>query len=269
MNRRDGNAGGRGERQRSVAVWVVVAACLLLACFAPAAKAQRPKFKALAIYTTKGEKDHLLFANDALEFYRKLAREKHFTFEATTDWERIKAKDIGQYQVVLWLNDFPHTAEQRAAFEKYMEHGGGWLGFHVAAYNDESTGWPWFVDLLGGAVFYTNNWPPLPAKLIVDEAAHPVTKGVPATFTAPANEWYIWKPSPRLNKDVKVLATLDPANYPLGIKNVITSGDLPVVWTNTKYRMLYMNMGHGDKIFTDATQNRMIANGLLWLGEKH
>jgi uncharacterized protein len=38
------------------------------------------------------------------------------------------------------------------------------------------------------------------------------------------------------------------------------------VWTNTKYRMLYMNMGHGDKIFTDATQNQLIADGLLWLG---
>jgi type 1 glutamine amidotransferase len=64
-----------------------------------------------------------------------------------------------------------------------------------------------------------------------------------------------------------VLVTLDPSNYPIGIKDVIPGGDLPVLWTNTKYRMLYMNMGHGDKIFTDETQNKLIAQSLLWLVE--
>jgi type 1 glutamine amidotransferase len=46
---------------------------------------------------------------------------------------------------------------------------------------------------------------------------------------------------------------------------VITSGNVPVVWTNTKYKMLYINMGHGDKIFTSPIQNHLIENALLWL----
>ena len=71
------------------------------------------------------------------------------------------------------------TQAQRDAFEKYMENGGGWLGFHVAGYNDRTTNWPWFVNFLGGAVFYKNNWPPLPAKLTIDDTSHPVTKGLP------------------------------------------------------------------------------------------
>jgi hypothetical protein len=52
--------------------------------------------------------------------------------------------------------------------------------------------------------------------------------------------------------------TLDPSQYPLGIKNLITDKDpdVPVVWTNTRYKMLYMNMGHGDKIFTNSIQTR-------------
>lgn len=28
---------------------------------------------------------------------------------------------------------------------------GAWMGFHAAGYNDKDTGWPWFVDFLGGA----------------------------------------------------------------------------------------------------------------------
>ena len=76
--------------------------------------------------------------------------------------------------------------------------------------------------------------------------------------------------SPRLNKNVHVLVTLAPSNFPIGIKDVIPDGDLPVVWTNTKYRMLYMNMGHGfhgEKVFSDATQNLLFAQALLWLGK--
>jgi type 1 glutamine amidotransferase len=230
------------------------------------ALAKEPSFKVLAFYSTNVEPDHVHVANDALVFFRELAAKNNFVFDATTDWGNLNDKDLSPYQVVVWLNEFPHTPEQRAAFEKYMDHGGAWLGLHVAGYNDKDTHWPWFVDFLGGAVFYSNNWPPLPAKLIVDDHAHPVTKDLPATFMAPSNEWYLWKPSPRLNEHVRVLVTLDPSNYPLGIKDILTEGDLPVVWTNTNYKMIYMNMGHGDKIFGDATQNKLFANAILWLG---
>ncbi|HEY2547944.1 MAG TPA: ThuA domain-containing protein [Candidatus Acidoferrum sp.] len=228
--------------------------------------AEKPAFKVLAFYSTDVEPDHVHAASDALVFFRDLASKNNFSLDETTDWTKLNDAELKKYQLILWLNNFAQTPAQRAAFENYMEYGGGWLGFHVAGYNDESTKWPWFVDFLGGAVFYTNNWPPQPAKLIVDDRANPVTRNLPPTFTAPSNEWYLWKPSPRLNKNVHVLVTLDPSNYPIGVKDVITAGDLPVVWTNTKYRMIYVNMGHGDKIFSDATQNLLIAQALLWLG---
>jgi len=242
------------------------AAAVLLLFWNGEAGAKEPAFKVLAFYSTDVEPDHVRAAKDALVFFRELAAENHFTFDETTDWKKLNDMELDQYQLILWLNNFPQTPAQRTAFEKYMKHGGGWMGFHVAGYNDKTTKWPWFVDFMGGAVFYTNNWPPLPAKLIVDDRAHPVTRQLPATISAPANEWYLWKPSPRLNKNVHVLVTLDPSNYPIGIKDVITGGDLPVVWTNTRYRMIYVNMGHGDKIFSDATQNLLFGQALLWLG---
>jgi type 1 glutamine amidotransferase len=148
-----------------------------------------------------------------------------------------------------------------------MEHGGAWLGFHFAGYNDESTRWPWFAGNFLDAVFLTNNWPPLPATLIVEDRSHPVTRGLPETYISPANEWYVWKPDPRASKDIHVLASLSPSNYPIGMKDTIAAGDLPVVWTNTRYKMVYCNMGHGDKIFTSATQNQLFKNAVLWLRE--
>jgi type 1 glutamine amidotransferase len=244
----------------------ILAAIFCAALPLHAQQQEKPATKhVLAFYSTTVEKDHVMFAEDALKFYAQVAARDHFTFDSTTNWDDLNATRLAHVDLVLWLDDAPHTEAQRRAFESYMEHGGGWFGFHAAGYNDESTHWPWFVDFLGGAIFYGNNWPPLPALLDVDDPSQPATKRLPAHFTAPANEWYIWKPDPRDNKDVKVLLTLDPSNYPLGFKDILRGGDTPVVWTNTRYRMLYSNMGHGDKIFTTENQNHFFEDALLWL----
>lgn len=235
---------------------------------AVSAEAKEPEFKVLAFYSTDVEPDHVKTAKDALAFYGELATKNNFVLDTTTDWTKLNESDLKPYRMILWLNDFPKTPEQRAAFQKYMENGGGWIGYHVAGYNDKDTHWPWYVDFLGGAVFYTNNWPVKPAKLRIDDAHHPVTAGLPATYDSPANEWYLWKPSPREDSRVHVLVTLDPSNYPIGVKDVITEGDLPVVWTNAKYRMLYINMGHGPAVYGDATQNRLFSNAILWVGHQ-
>ena len=207
--------------------------------------AEFPRFKALAFYSTNVESAHIEFAQDAIRFFKDLSSGNGFVFDATTDMNFLGNEKIHDYSVILMLNDFPHGDAQRAGFQKYMENGGGWLGFHFAAFNMEDTKWPWLLEFLGGSVFYTNNWPPMPAKLVIDDPSHPVTKGMPESFIAPTNEWYQWKPSPRENKDVKVLVSLSPDNYPFGLKDIVREGDFPVVWTNTKFRMLYMNMGHG------------------------
>jgi len=227
---------------------------------------QTKQFQVVAFYSPNAEPDHVQFAEGALRFFSDLAVQDKFVFNSTTDWANLNPEYLKKYQVVIWLTDSPNNPEQRLAFQHYMETGGAWLGFHCAGYNDKDTNWPWYVDFLGGAIFHINSWPPLPARLVVDDRTHPATANLPGTFVAPANEWYVWKPSPRLNQDVRVLVTFDPSNYPLGLKDVLTGGDLPVVWTNTKYKMIYMNMGHGDKIFTNATQNKLFEDAIVSLG---
>jgi type 1 glutamine amidotransferase len=227
--------------------------------------AQFPRFRALAFYSEEVEPAHVEFAHDAIRFFQDLTAGDGFAFDVTSDMNDLMRDDLGDYSIILMLNDFPRTAEQRQAFREYMEQGGGWFGFHVAAYNDRTTDWPWFVDFLGGGVFRRNSWPPMPAKLIVNDALHRVTWALPRAFMSPANEWYQWDPSPRLNPDVKVLISLSEDNYPLGLKDLIPDGDCPVVWTNTKYRMIYMNMGHGGRIFSDPTQNQLIIAGFRWV----
>ena len=225
----------------------------------PANYARAPRFKALVYYTQHVEEAHVQFAEQAVQFFKKLNYGDGFVLDITTD--------LSQYPYEK-LNNSPGSKAERDAFEKYMENGGGWVGFHAAAYNDKNTNWPWFVKFLGGGVFYCNNWPPQPILVEVDNAEHPVTKNLPASFVAPASEWYQWNPSPRQNKDVEVLLTLSTKNYPLGIKDVVKSGDFPIVWTNKNYRMVYLNMGHGDEEFMDATQNLLLVNAFRWIASQ-
>lgn len=228
-------------------------------------RAQFPRFKVLAFYNKQVERAHVDFANDAIRFFRDLTIGNGFVFDTTSNMADLNEVKLRDYQLVMMLNDVVHNPAQRQAFQQYMENGGGWYGFHVAAYNDRQTNWPWFVDFLGGGVFHRNNWPPMPAKLVVDTHEHSITKGLPASFIAPINEWYQWKPSPRERNDVQVLLSLAPENYPFGLKDIIPGGDTPVVWTNTNYRMIYLNMGHGGNIFSDATQNKLFIDALRWV----
>jgi uncharacterized protein len=244
-----------------------VALCLSLLFSAPIAYAQTAApTRVLLFFTLNGEADHVLFATNALQFFAETADKCDFRVDATSNWADLNDENLKQYKLVVWLNGAPPAAQQ-SAFQRYMEGGGAWLGFHVAAYFDRGSRWTWFREFMGGGAFGVNNWPPLPAKLIVDDPANPVTQSLPRTFIAPINEWYSWRPSPRLDPNIRVLLTLDPSQYPLGIKGLITDKDpdVPVVWSNTKFKMLYMNMGHGDKIFTSPTQNRLFEDGILWL----
>lgn len=234
----------------------------------PANYAKAPRFKVLIYYTQHAEEAHVQFTEQATTFFKKLNYGDGFVLDITTDFSKYPYEKLKEYNVIIMLNTSPNTKAERDAFEQYMENGGGWVGFHAAAYNDKNTHWPWFVKFLGGGVFYCNNWPPQPVLVEVDNEEHPVTKNLPASFVAPASEWYQWTPSPRQNKDVEVLLSLSPKNYPLGIKDVVNFGDFPIVWSNKNYRMIYLNMGHGDEEFIDGTQNLLLVNAFRWVVSK-
>ena len=223
-----------------------------------------PRFKILLLYDDSAEPAHVQFAHQAIGFFRKLTVGEGFGVDSTETLDGYSLEQLQQYSALVALNAAP-SRSARALFEEYMEKGGGWIGFHAAGYNDKSTGWPWFVKFLGGGVFKCNNWPPQPALVQLDRTDHPVTKNLPASYVAPASEFYQWTPEPRENPDIEVLITLSEKNYPFGLKDIVYGGDFPVVWTNKNYRMLYINMGHGDEQFTDATEKLLFVNALRWI----
>lgn len=226
--------------------------------------ADKVRFHVLLIWDPSAESAHVDFDQQALHFFRKLSYGEGFTYDIRTGCPT-SLDTLKQYDVVVMLNILPYSPASRTAFEHYMEQGGGWLGFHATGYNDGDTRWPWLNQFLGCGQFLCNNWPPQPALVEVETSQHPVTRSLPSQFVVPASEFYQFSPSPRANKDVEVLVSISPRNYPFGIKDIVTHGDFPIVWTNRKYRMIYLNMGHGDEEFTDATQNLLFTNAFRWV----
>ena len=226
--------------------------------------AREPRFKALVHYEPHAEEAHVQFDKQAIEFFRKLTYGEGWLMDVTTSLADYPYEKLKDYSIIISLNAMP-GGKQREAFQQYMENGGGWMGFHASAYNDRNTKWSWFNEFLGCGQFYCNNWPPQPALVECDLGEHPVTSTLPQSFVAPASEFYQWQPSPRLNPNVEVLVSISPKMYPFGLKDVVKWGDFPIVWTNKKYRMVYLNMGHGDEEFIDATQNLLFVNAFRWI----
>jgi type 1 glutamine amidotransferase len=261
---------------------------LFLVCFTGFSqhKKEKTKFKVIAFYTAKNDQAHVSFVHEANKWFPKIAQENHFVYDSTSNWNNLNAKFLADYQVVLFLDTRPEAPEQREAFQKYMENGGGFIGFHFSAFalKDSSypQNWDWYHNtFLGSGEYGSNTWKPTSAVLRV-ENQHPATKNLPKTFTSAPNEWYRWSNDLTKNPDIKILLAIDESSFPLGTgpkaHEIWHSGYFPVVWTNTKYKMFYVNMGHNDidyegktnktlsYTFDNKIQNQLILNELLWLG---
>ena len=231
---------------------------------APAPAPAVAPVRILAFYNPQEDPSHVAFAESAVSFFSGFNGSRNLSFESTTDPAAMDKEGLKDVDVIMMLNHVPLDKKQRKVFEEYMENGGRWMGFHKSALYREGE-WPWFTRFLGGVVFADYNWPPLPTPIQIEDPLHPVCRGVPERFTAPANEWYRFSPGLRENPAVQVLASVAAESFPLGISRVFVSEDLPIAWANRQYRMVYLNMGHGSNGFSDASQNLLFTNALQWL----
>jgi hypothetical protein len=281
----------RRRNRFAIAASLIVVA---LAACAPARVAQHSpeRFNVIAFFTGKKDQAHISFLGEAVRWFPEQAAKNGFRFDTTSDWRNLNADFLSKYQVVVFLDTRPEDPAQRAAFQTYMEQGGGWMGFHFAGFALTPTvypaNWPWYHDtFLGAGQYASNTWRPVSAILRVEDRTHPATRNLPETFKSSPSEWYRWEKDLRKNPDIDILLSIDSTSFPLGTgpkpHEIWHSGYYPVVWTNRKYRMIYLNMGHNDIDYehkydtTNKTlsytlnnpiQDRLIIDGLKWLGSR-
>jgi hypothetical protein len=277
---------------RSGFIRVLTFSILLLICckaYSGAEKFKTPKFRVIAFYNGENDQGHISFVHEANRWFAKMAFAYDFNYDSTNDWDNMNLEFLSGYQVVIFLDSRPEKRSQREAFEKYIEAGGAWMGFHFSAFAMNQTefpqNWDWYHNtFLGSGEYSGNTWRPTSAILHIDDRRNPAVRHLPRTFTSSPNEWYKWKNDIRNNPDIRILVSIDSSSFPLGtgpkLNEIWHSGYYPVIWTNKNYRMLYINMGHNDidyehntnadlsLTFSNKNIDKLVVNGLFWLARK-
>lgn len=277
------------KQRKKISLFVFLNLAFFIFISSVSAQTFPASFKVIAFYTAKEDLAHISFVHEANQWFPVMAKKYHFFYDSTNNWNNLNDSFLSHYDVVLFLDTRPDSLPQRTAFEKYMKNGGAWMGFHFSAFaltpSAYPQNWNWYHnEFLGSGEYKSNTWRPTSAVLRIEDKQHPATKGLPDTIKAAPNEWYRWTNDLKDNPDIKILASVDSVSFPLGTGpkpyEIWHNGYYPVVWTNMKYRMLYLNMGHNDmdyegktnrqlsSTFSSRSQNELIIIGLLWLGRK-
>jgi cytochrome c len=173
---------------------------------------------------------------------------------ATEDGRSFTDATLSRFKAVVFLSTTGDVLDhnQKAAFERYIRAGGGFVGIHSAS--DTEYAWPWYGRLVGA---YFESHPAVQqASVHVVDHEHPATRSLPEVW-ARTDEWYNFKTNPR--GGVHVLATLDEQSYTGGTMGA----DHPIAWCQDFEggRSWYTAMGHTVESYSEA-----LFRGHLWGG---
>ncbi|MBO0782567.1 MAG: ThuA domain-containing protein [Ktedonobacteraceae bacterium] len=194
---------------------------------------------------------------DGIAALRKLATEHHVSADFTEDASLFNDRQLAQYKAVVFLMTSGNILNdrQKRAFERYIEHGGGYAGVHSAS--DTEYNWPWYGKLVGA--YFLSHPHIAQATINVSDTTHVSTSMLPAHWTR-VDEWYNFRSNPRAN--VHVLLTLDETSYQGG-----TMGhDHPVAWYHTidHGRAWYTALGHTTESYREPLFLEHLWGGIMY-----
>jgi glucose/arabinose dehydrogenase/type 1 glutamine amidotransferase len=190
---------------------------------------------------------------------QQLGQENGFSVDATEDATQFTDANLGAYDAVVWLSTTGDVLneEQQAAFERYVQGGGGYVGIHSAS--DTEYDWPWYGGLVGA--YFRNHPANQTADLVVSDDAHPSTAALPRVWRR-FDEWYNFQTNPR--GDVHVLLTIDERSYSPGAGAM--GSDHPMAWCHAYDggRAWYTALGHTNGSYAEPLFREHLLGGIRW-----
>ena len=216
--------------------------------------AEPAQYSVLVFSRTQGYRHESILAGIAA--IKRLGERHGFTVNATESPTLFTDEQLKPYRVVVFLNTTGHVLErdQQAAFERYIEGGGGYVGVHSAS--DTEYEWSWYGKLLGA---YFRSHPAIqPAMLDVVDATQVSTRHLPKQWQR-VDEWYNFRAQPT---DVEVLIRIDEKTYTGG-----TMGEQhPMAWCHDvgRGRAWYTALGHTIESYSDPLFLEHLSGGITW-----
>jgi type 1 glutamine amidotransferase len=235
-----------------------LAAILTTCSMAAVSCAQAEQFNVLLFSKTAGWHHESIHAGVAA--VQELGKLHDFKVFWTEDANRVfNDKELAKYQAVIFLSTTGDVLDdrQQAAFERYIQAGGGFVGVHSAS--DTEYGWPWYNKLVG-RMFETH--PAIQtAVLKVEDRNFPGMDRF-ATRSLVTEEWYEFGPA--RSDQLKTLLTVDESTYKPG-KGMMGKFH-PISWYQhyDNGRSFYTALGHLPATYSDAVFVHHLYGGIYW-----
>ncbi|HEY9486718.1 MAG TPA: ThuA domain-containing protein, partial [Chryseosolibacter sp.] len=192
---------------------------------------------------------------------QKLGHEHGFEVDTTKNAAYFHEDSLKRYSAVVFLNTTGNVLDyrQEAAFERYIQAGGGFVGIHAAT--DTEYDWRWYGKLVGA--YFQSHPKTQSAKFIIKDKNFPATEFFTDTVWQRTDELYNFK---LLNPDVNVLITVDESSYEGGSNGA----HHPMSWYH-EYdggRAFYTELGHTDESYSEENYLKHLLGGIQYaIGE--
>jgi uncharacterized protein len=191
---------------------------------------------------------------------QKLATEHNFGVDFTEDASVFTDVNLARYDAVIFLMTTGNILDdnQKAAFERYIRTGGGYVGVHSAS--DTEYTWSWYGGLVGAYFDRIHGHSKImQATIHVTDRTHPSTMMLPAIWIR-TDEWYNFASNPR--GKVSVLMTIDERTY----KGGTMGADHPIAWYH-EYdggRAWYTALGHTSESYYEPLFLDHLWGGIIY-----
>ena len=193
---------------------------------------------------------------DGIAAIQKLGEENGFRVDTTTNAAFFNEENLQNYAAVVFLNTTGGVLNhyQKAAFERYIQAGGGFAGIHSAT--DTEYHWGWYNRLVGA--YFLDHPPVQEAVLDIVNKQHLSTRHLPDQWIR-TDEWYSFRD---LNENVTVLITLDENTVEGGTR----MGYRPVSWYHDfdGGRSFYTALGHTSESYSEKAFLQHLLGGIRY-----
>lgn len=186
----------------------------------------------------------------------KLGQENNFVVDTTTNGQLFTDENLAQYSAIVFLSTTGNVlnAREEAAFERYIQAGGGYVGIHAAA--DTEYDWGWYNKLVG-AQFLSHPAGTPEADFIIKDKNHQSTEFFTDSVWHRSDELYNYK---NIYDGINVLMTVDESTYEGG-----ENGEYhPMAWYHEfdGGRAFYTAAGHTDESYSEELFLKHVLGGI-------
>ncbi len=246
----------------------ILALAIILGKLVSAQQTSQQEGKSVLVFTKNGQGYVHENIPASIAAIQKIGREAGWNIDTSSDASIFSEGQLRSYDAIVFSNtnnDVFDTPQQKIAFMRYIQAGGGFVGIHSASGTERN--WKWFKLMLGASF---QRHPPFQRfRVYVADKNHAATKKLPHSWET-KDECYYFK---EFNTSVHVLLVSDISTIAESGKHTrpdAFGNRYPAAWCHEfdGGRIWYTALGHSKEDYSDPLYLLHLTGGLKWVIDK-